>query len=257
MTTFKQTVCRYLGLLALRRAWAVLALLGGLGPATSLATGAADPGPETVFKASVQEWVARQQGVRPDQVQLMPLDARVRIQPCARPLAMDHPFASTETVRARCPEPQWQLYVRVQVLQKNPDSSTGAGTGSRRAVVVATQSLVRGMTVQPQDVKVQEVLLPAGGGQFMEQVSQAVHSEILRDVPPGIPLRASDLRPLVLVKRGQVVQFSVGKKTGFVVSAHVEAMQDGRMGEQIKLKNTESGRILIGVVRGPGVVDGL
>ena len=259
MTTIKQTVCRYLRGLAPWRVWAVLALLGGLagqGHATSQASAGGDPGPDAVFKASVQEWVARQQGVRPEQVQLMPLDARVRIQPCARPLAMDHPFASTETVRARCPEPGWQLYVRVQVLHKNPDSA-GAGPGSRRAVVVASQALVRGMTVQPQDVKVQEVLLPAGGGQFMEQVSQAVHSEILRDVPPGTPLRASDLRPLVLVKRGQVVQFHVGKKTGFVVSAHVEAMQDGRMGEQIKLKNTESGRILIGVVRGPGVVDGL
>ena len=28
------------------------------------------------------------------------------------------------------------------------------------------------------------------------------------------------------------------------------------MGEQIKLKNNESGRILSGVVRGPGVVEG-
>jgi flagellar basal body P-ring formation protein FlgA len=36
----------------------------------------------------------------------------------------------------------------------------------------------------------------------------------------------------------------------------VEAMQDGRFGEQIKLKNPESGRILSGVVKGPGTVTG-
>ena len=256
MTSFKQTVCRYLGFAALRGALVVLVLLTGLVPALSQAKKPAEPAPEDVLKASVQEWVARPQGISPEQVQLMPLDSRLRIQACAKPLAMDHPFASTETVRVRCPEPYWQLYVRVQVQNKGPDSA-GAGQGSRRAVVVATQALVRGMTVQPQDVKVQEVLLPAGGGQFMEQVSQALHAEILRDVAPGTPLRSTDLRPLVLVKRGQIVQLSVGKKTGCVVSAHVEAMQDGRMGEQIKLKNAESGRILIGVVRGPGAVDGL
>jgi len=34
-------------------------------------------------------------------------------------------------------------------------------------------------------------------------------------------------------------------------------LQDGRMGEQIKLKNPESGRILTGVVKGPNAVDGL
>ena len=256
MTTFKQTVCRQLGLSALRLTLWGLAMAWLLGGMPSLAANPAEPSPDAVLKTSVQEWVGRQQGVRPEQVQLVPLDNRVRVQPCSRALVMDNPFASTETVRVRCPDPVWQLYIRVQQISSNPDAAQ-SGAGSRRAVVVATQALVRGMTVQPTDVKVQEVLLPAGGGSFMEQVSQAVHSEILRDVPAGTPLKTTDLRPLVLVKRGQIVQFAVGRKTGFVVTAQLEALQDGRMGEQIKLKNPESGRTLIGVVRGPGAVDGL
>jgi len=37
----------------------------------------------------------------------------------------------------------------------------------------------------------------------------------------------------------------------------VEAQQDGHMGEQIRLKNTESGRLLSGVVTGPNAVRAL
>jgi len=36
-----------------------------------------------------------------------------------------------------------------------------------------------------------------------------------------------------------------------------EALQDGRMGEQVKLKNPESGRQISGVVVGPNLVRGL
>jgi len=88
-------------------------------------------------------------------------------------------------------------------------------------------------------------------------VAQVQHAELLRDIPAGTALRISDLRPLVLVKRGQLVQLTVGKSSGFMVSARVEALQDGRMGEHIKLKSPESDRMISGVVRGPGVVEGL
>jgi len=80
---------------------------------------------------------------------------------------------------------------------------------------------------------------------------------VVRDVRSDAPLRSIDIRPMVLVKRGQMVLISVGQNQGFQISARVEALQDGRFGDQIKLKNKESGRILTGQVRGPNLVDGL
>ena len=113
------------------------------------------------------------------------------------------------------------------------------------------------MSVQAVDVKMQSMLVPAGAGAVLESPAEAIHAEVLRDLPAGTVLRRSDLRPAMLVKRGQMVQLSVGHNQGFSVSVRVEALQDGRMGEQIKLKNPESGRILTGVVKGPNAVDGL
>ena len=107
-------------------------------------------------------------------------------------------------------------------------------------------------------------LLPGAGDLLLEgaivlgeDVGDALYAELLRDVPAGTPLRKTDLRPLVLVKRGQLVQLTVGKSTGFVVTAHVEALQDGRIGEQVKAKNPDSGRVLTGVVKGPNTLEGL
>ena len=70
--------------------------------------------PEAYLSQSVTQWVGRQQGIPPDQVQMQPLDPRVKVQACARPLNIDLPFSSAQTVRVRCPEPVWQLYVQVQ-----------------------------------------------------------------------------------------------------------------------------------------------
>jgi flagella basal body P-ring formation protein FlgA len=269
MNPMKQTLCRrWLNQACRACVWLILA--GGLAHVgwAAAAKNRSEPKPASVspeeqLTQSVTQWVGRQQGVRPDQVQLQPLDPRVRVQACARALNMDLPFSSTETVRVRCPEPVWQLYVRVQ--NGAPDARQGwnAPTGGapvgeqRRQVLVTSTHLSRGMTLQAQDVRLATVAVPASAGTWVDNPAEILHAEVLRDLPAGTPLRRSDLRPSILVKRGQLVQLSVGQSRGFMVSARVEAMQDGRMGEQIKLRNPESGRLLTGVVKGPNAVEGL
>ena len=215
--------------------------------------------PDEVLQQSVTQWVGRQQGVPADQVQMMPLDARVKVQSCARPLNMDLPFASSETVRVRCPDPVWQLYVRVQLSAPDARHAAAAASagGEQRPVLVTVTSLSRGMSVQAADVRLQSMPVPPGAGPVLDNITEALHSEVLRDLPAGTVVRRADLKPAMLVRRGQLVQLSIGHNQGFSVSVRVEALQDGRMGEQVKLKNPESGRILTGVVKGPNLVEGL
>ena len=82
-------------------------------------------------------------------------------------------------------------------------------------------------------------------------------AELVRDLPAGSPVRTHDIRRAVLVKMGQQVMMTVGSGSDFQIRVRVEALQDGRMGEQVKLKNTESGRMMSGVVTGPNAVKGL
>jgi len=84
-----------------------------------------------------------------------------------------------------------------------------------------------------------------------------LHAEVVRDLMSGAPLRSSDIRRATMVRQGQLVTMVVGEKSTFQVVSRVEALQDGRMGEQVRLRNTESGRVISGIVSGPNLVKGL
>jgi flagella basal body P-ring formation protein FlgA len=246
----------------------------------SLASQAAPPvpWPQAVLQKSVVDWVAKEQAVLPDSVILAPLDPRMQVKACEKPLAMDLPFGSFEKLRVRCTQPAWQIYVRVtvQARQVSKGATSGPSTGpsapptvaavadvkasaapEKRQVLVANMPLYRGQFLNESHVRLAEVESKGLNGQILESITQVMHAELIRDVRPDTPLRSQDIRPTVLVKRGQMVLISVGQAQGFQISARVEAMQDGRFGEQIKLKNKESGRILTGQVKGPNLVEGL
>ena len=63
-------------------------------------------------------------------------------------------------------------------------------------------------------------------------------------------LRTYDLKAAQMVRRGQLVMVSSGEGKGFLITLRAEAQQDGILGEQIRLKNPESGRSLSAVITG-------
>ena len=232
--------------------------------------------------SEVSQWAQKTHQLEADQFSFAPLDARVQVQTCDRPLVMDLPFATRETVRVRClGSPYWQLYMRL--LLKPGVTLAGASASSAhtpapaafaavaavapktaanappvmRKVVVAKQLLRSGTTVSPDLLEEQEVPSQGVDLQAVTSVKDLENGEMVRDMQAGIPLRSHDVRRAILVKQGQLVILTVGQSSGFAISARVEALQDGRMGEQIRLKNPESGRILSGVVTGPNAARGL
>jgi flagella basal body P-ring formation protein FlgA len=218
--------------------------------------------PLAALQMSVKNWVAQSKKVTIEQVSLAPLDARVKVLACREPLVVDQPFASDETIRVRCSQPVWQQFVRVSVAVKAPVTFVSARTlppaePAKRWVLVASMPLQRGMMLNETHVQRAQVDTPVMPVNVLEEASEVLHAEVVRDVRPGVPLRSHDIRPAVLVKRGQMVLLSVGQAQGFQISARVEALQDGRFGEQIKLKNRDSGRELSGRVQGPNQVAGL
>lgn len=270
-------LCRMLDLLISRGLlWGLAVWLFGApafaaNPAKTQSSSAASSATE-VLQASVQKWVAQSRKVKPDQVTLAPLDSRVKVRACNQALNVDVPFSNPETIRVRCTQPVWQQFVQVSVAGTASDvrgqsqvkfeapviASPGAPPApAKRWVLVAKVPLQRGMMLDETHVSREQVDTSNMPVNVLEQASEVMHAEVVRDVRPGTPLRSQDIRPTVLVKRGQMVLLSVGQAQGFQISARVEAMQDGRFGEQIKLKNRDSGRELSGRVQGPNQVTGL
>ncbi len=225
-----------------------------LGQNASSALGAQDQ-----LLAQVRQWVAQTQNSTPAQVQIAPLDPRVQVQTCPQPLALDLPFASRETVRVRCAQPPWQLYLRLQPGSAGQveATQTAVDATATRQTVVTRHLIQRGTRLQP--AMLEEVALPALGmdPNAVASLQDLLHGEVVRDIPAGQVLRSNDIRRSILVKQGQSALMMVGQNSGFQITVRVQALQDGRMGEQIRLKNPDSGRLLTGTVTGPNAVRGL
>jgi len=237
------------------------------------ACGAYAQTPADKLFAEVGQWVQQSQQLNANQFSFAPLDARVQVEGCDRALAMDSPFASRETVRVRClGKPGWQLYLRVVLkpgvapglaepgvpgVGLSASVPTSAASTQVRRVVVAKDTLRAGTVISA--AMLRELDVPAQGldPQALASVKEAENAEVVRDIAPGVPLRGYDLRRAVLVKQGQSVVLTVGQGSGFSITARVEALQDGKMGDQIRLKNPDSGRFLTGIVTGPNAARGL
>jgi flagella basal body P-ring formation protein FlgA len=126
-----------------------------------------------------------------------------------------------------------------------------------KTVVVAKRLLQRGVILQPD--MLEEVQASPGNAdtQLLSSLKDAQQAELTRDIAAGQALRISDIRRAVMVKQGQSVMLTVGEKSEFQITVRMEAMQDGRMGEQVKLKNPDSGKQVSGVVTGPNTAKGL
>ena len=242
-------------------------------PLAPSAAAAANASPKDKMLMQVRQWVGQNQNTEPAKVEIAPIDPRVNVQECPQPLLIDLPFASRESVRVRCAQPAWQIYLRVQTRAPatpvpaavNPAQAGQAAQAPKpaqaappvnRTTVITRHLIQRGTQLQP--AMLEEVSRPTQGldPQAVSSLQDLVHGEAARDLPAGQVVRSSDIRRAILVKQGQSALMSVGQDKGFQITVRVEAMQDGRMGEQIRLKNTESGRLLTGTVTGPNAVKG-
>jgi len=286
LTVFMQVLCRLLrvnfrhpltGVLVWLAACLVsgqaLAQAGKVPPAPPVApsaAAAANASPKDKMLMQVRQWVGQSQNTEPAKVEIAPIDSRVNVQECPQPLLIDLPFASRESVRVRCAQPAWQIYLRVQTTAPaTPAPATTNATQAaqaakaaqaaapvNRTTVITRHLIQRGTQLQP--AMLEEVSRPTLGldPQAVSTLKDLINGEATRDLPAGQVVRSYDIRRAVLVKQGQSALMTVGQDKGFQITIRVEAMQDGRMGEQIRLKNTESGRLLTGTVTGPNAVKG-
>jgi flagella basal body P-ring formation protein FlgA len=218
--------------------------------------------PAESMSSQVKQWLSKNNEINSKDVTILPLDSRLKVQACSKALSLDHPFASKETVRVRCTEPNWQLYIQVSmpstaIAASSSNAATQNSGPSSRTMVVTKRLLQRGAILQPD--MLEEVQASPGNAdtQLLSTVKDAHQAELTRDVAAGQPLRISDIRRAVLVKQGQVVMLSVGNSKDFQITIRMEALQDGRLGEQVRLKNPESGKQVSGVVTGPSMAKGL
>jgi flagella basal body P-ring formation protein FlgA len=120
-------------------------------------------------------------------------------------------------------------------------------------VLTLRQDLRRGTLLEARHVgpSTGDVPLQRGLGDPLEDTSALEHTELVRDKMAGQVLYSHDIQPALLVRKGQLIVVMTTGVPGLTITARLEALQDGRLGETIRLRNRDSGRIVSGVVNGP------
>jgi flagella basal body P-ring formation protein FlgA len=117
-------------------------------------------------------------------------------------------------------------------------------------VVVAKQNLVAGQALEPGAFALEKRVIEGNPSNFFLQPDGLEFSELMRDVKAGEPIRQRDLKKALLVKRNHVVQYMVSSTPGLQITVQLQSMDDGRIGDQIRLKNLDSGKVMSGLVVG-------
>jgi flagellar basal body P-ring formation protein FlgA len=255
-----QMLChKPLPLAALQRGWlaitraAALCLALALGGAQAIAqtAGEAPLSQDSLFK-EVGNWMQQNQQLSAGQFDFVPLDSRVKVQPCDRPLVMDLPFSTKETVRVRClGASSWQLYLRANIkapqakpatavappnaaaappasATATPPKSVGIPASPRRKVVIGTQFLRAGTVLNASMLEETEQAAAGLDNSLFGGVKDLENAEVVRDIPAGTALRSSDVRRALMVKQGQLVMLTISQGSSFAIVARVEALQRDR-----------------------------
>jgi flagella basal body P-ring formation protein FlgA len=184
-------------------------------------------------------------GARRD-VEIAPLDPRLRLAACDVPLAAFSPPGARRgangTVGVRCAGAQpWKLYLGVRV-------------SSRDHVLVATRPLARDAVLSAADLSLVERDVGTLGQGYLSDAAQLAGMRLRRPVPAGAVLTQSMLAAVPLVARGQQVTLEAGSG-GMHIRMAGEALGAAALGQRVRVKNLSSDRVVEGVVRSDQVVE--
>jgi flagella basal body P-ring formation protein FlgA len=124
----------------------------------------------------------------------------------------------------------------------------------KRYVPTFSHRLENGTVISAGDLDWLEVPEERVTADVVTEPSQLIGREVRRDSADNDIIRARDVMPPRFVQRGSVVTMKI--ETPFIlITSQGKAQQDGVEGETIRVMNTQSNRIVEGIVTAPGVVE--
>jgi flagellar basal body P-ring formation protein FlgA len=171
------------------------------------------------------------------------LDSRQSVPNCPVPLAVEtkEPLQTSARLNllVSCSQnATWSIYVPIDLK-------------IYRAVVVAVKPLTHGTTITADDVRLSEVNISQITGQYIDSLEQVIGKDLKRGIASGTPVLEQQLVAPLLVRRGEAVVISAASNIVTVKISGI-ALSDGRLGEQIRIKNLSSTRIVQAKIVGAG-----
>ncbi len=205
--------------------------------------------PTEILRQTAMSFLQAQTAKRADQeveISIGRIDRRLKLATCEKTpaafLAAGAKLQGKLTVGLRCAGPKpWTVYVPAQIK-------------IFAEVVAATQPLLRGRKISTADIMfVRQELSQLRNGYFIKK--DAVIGKVLtQNLAAGNAITPKQVKAPVLVRRGEKVTIVAAIGT-LKVRGKGKALEDAALGELISVRNSQSKRIIQGVVTRPGVVN--
>lgn len=198
------------------------------------------------LEGAVAEYLQSSQINARYEVEVNRLDPRLRLAQCDQPLIARletpaQPVGRT-TVRVSCEgSAPWSIFVPAQVRLY-------------RDVVVARRPLSRNGTLEQADVALAERDVSQLNQGYLTALDQAIGNRLNRSVQPDQILTPTTVTIAATVRKGDHVVISA-QSSAMSVRMPGEALSDGALGEQIRVRNQRSGRVIKARVVAPGQVE--
>lgn len=174
------------------------------------------------------------------------IDSRMRLADCNVPLKIrrhgQRAGQNRLLFKVSCPSPSpWQLYIPVTREQYLP-------------VAIASHPLHQNQILTEQDVELRELDVSQLNNGYFSDLSLVIGRKLRRPIATGAPLKPNTLIQRQLISKGDEV--FIRAENG-VVSIQVPAiaLSNGKMGQQISVRNKQSRRVIKARVTGPGQVE--
>lgn len=173
------------------------------------------------------------------------IDPRFNQKPCLQPINFSlnrSPMQQANlTILAECKDDTpWKLYITTKfVVYGN--------------VVYAASTLSRSHTIEKQDLEIKEEPINLHFYASFNSMDDVIGMIAKRSIRQGSVIQANLLQAPKLIKRGDDVVI-MAQTQGIMIKMRGIAMQDGELGQQISVKNSQSERIVKGKVSNAGLV---
>jgi flagella basal body P-ring formation protein FlgA len=148
----------------------------------------------------------------------------------------------------------------VRLVSKNDLEQGAVLTETNTAVlhprVVATRALPHGTIIEDEDAEVSWSSDQHHVNTAPTDLIEVVGLQTTRRIRPQEMIRYADLTQALLVKKGMAVTLEIRRRQ-LTIQVETVALEDGEYGQQIRLKNLESGQTIYGIVTGKHAAQGI
>ncbi|NBF02701.1 flagellar basal body P-ring formation protein FlgA [Pseudomonas sp. Fl5BN2] len=195
---------------------------------------------------TVEDYLATSQTEGRYEIQVNQLDPRMHMPACDKELtaSLESPAQplGRVTVKVRCEGASpWTVFVPAQVKLF-------------REVVTSSRALKRTGIIEPDDVVLRERDISQNNQGYLTSVDQAIGQKLVRPMVADQLITLAHLEQAEVVRKGDQVVISARSGT-LNVRMPGEALSNGGMSEQIRVKNLNSQRVIKARVTAPGQVE--